>query len=85
MLLFTGYLQKKNNSKRESAWSHYQRKYSSTIKQKPLIIYKPRKKPMIISLGDRDGILIYPPFIIPGFIPAILKLLVEKIGIKRLH
>ena len=55
------------------------------IKQKPLIIYKPRKEPMIISLGDRDEILTYPPFIIPGFIPATLKSLVEKIGIKRLH
>ena len=55
------------------------------FKQKPLIIYKPRKEPMVISLGHGDGILTYPPFVIPGFIPAILKLLVEKIGIKRLH
>jgi NADH dehydrogenase FAD-containing subunit len=56
-----------------------------TIKQKSLIIYKPRKEPTIIGLGDRDEILTYPPFIIPGFSPATLKLLVEKIGIKRLH
>ncbi len=55
------------------------------FKQKPLTIYKPRKEPMVISLGYGDGILTYPPFIIPGFIPAIVKLLVEKIGIKRLH
>jgi NADH dehydrogenase FAD-containing subunit len=55
------------------------------VKQKPLVVYKPRKEPMIISLGNRDGILTYPPFVIPGFIPAILKLLVEKIGMKRLY
>jgi NADH dehydrogenase FAD-containing subunit len=54
------------------------------LKQKPFIVYKPRKEPMVISLGNGDGILTYPPFVIPGFIPAILKLLVEKIGIKRL-
>jgi NADH dehydrogenase FAD-containing subunit len=55
------------------------------LKQKSLIVYKPRKEPMVISLGNGDGILTYPPFVIPGFIPAILKLLVEKIGIKRLR
>jgi NADH dehydrogenase FAD-containing subunit len=55
------------------------------LRQKPLIVYKPRKESMIISLGKGDGILTYPPFVIPGFIPAILKLLVEKIGIKRLN
>jgi NADH dehydrogenase FAD-containing subunit len=55
------------------------------FKKKPLVVYKSRKEPMVISLGNGDGILTYPPFVIPGFIPAILKLLVEKIGIKRLY
>jgi NADH dehydrogenase FAD-containing subunit len=55
------------------------------VKQKPLVVYKPHREPMVISLGNGDGILTYHPFVIPGFIPAILKLLVEKIGIKRLY
>jgi apoptosis-inducing factor 2 len=52
--------------------------------KKSLYTYKPRREPMIISLGYWDGILTYPPFLFLGFIPAIIKLLVEKIGIKRL-
>ena len=54
------------------------------LRQKPLRRYTPRRKPMIISLGNWDGILTYPPLLLMGFIPAIIKLLVEKISIKRL-
>jgi len=55
-----------------------------TIKNKPLIVYKPRKEPMVISLGRGDGILTYWVFVLPGFIPAIIKLFVEKAGVERL-
>lgn len=55
-----------------------------SYKQKSLIIYKPRREPMIISLGNWNAIFTYPPFLIPGFLPAIIKLVVEKIGLKRL-
>ncbi len=52
--------------------------------RRSLLTYKPHREPMIISLGHWNGILTYPPFLFLGFIPAIIKLLVEKIGIKRL-
>jgi len=55
-----------------------------SIKQKQLIVYKSRKEPMIISLGRGDGVLTYWKFIFPGFIPVLLKLFIEKVGIKRL-
>ena len=54
------------------------------IKNKPLYTYKSLPLPMDICLGDWDGIVVYPPFILPGFIPGIGKKLVEKIGLKRL-
>ena len=54
------------------------------LQHKPLIKYKPISEPMVISLGKRDGILTYPPFMFPGFIPSFIKLAVEKIGVKRL-
>jgi len=53
------------------------------IKKKPLIRYMPHKSLMAISLGNWDGILLYPPFVLPGFIPGIAKQLVEKIGVRR--
>ncbi|DAC71635.1 MAG TPA: hypothetical protein DSN98_09385 [Thermoplasmata archaeon] len=55
-----------------------------SMKQKQLIVYKPRKGLMIISLGRWDGILMFGKFLFPGFIPAMIKLIIEKVGIKRL-
>jgi NADH dehydrogenase FAD-containing subunit len=55
-----------------------------SLKQKRLIRYRPRKEPMIISLGRTDAILTYSVFMVPGFLPAIIKWAVEKVGIKRL-
>ena len=46
--------------------------------------YAPIAFPMDISLGRYNGIITYPPFMIPGVIPAIIKKLVEIIGIARL-
>lgn len=54
-----------------------------SIQQKPLCEYKPKRQPMVISLGNWHGILTYPPVSFPGFIPAVIKLLLEKVVIKR--
>ena len=56
-----------------------------SIKGKKLSGYRLRKEPMIISLGRRNAILTYWVFMIPGFLPAMIKFIVEKIGIKRLY
>jgi NADH dehydrogenase FAD-containing subunit len=54
------------------------------IKNNHLQVYKKRITPLVISLGRYDGILIIPPISIPGFIPAIIKWIVEKVSIIRL-
>lgn len=46
--------------------------------------YTPITFPMDISLGRYNGIITYPPFMFPGVIPAMVKKLVEKLGIARL-
>jgi NADH dehydrogenase FAD-containing subunit len=46
--------------------------------------YKPIILPMDISLGRYNGIIILPPFMIPGVIAALVKKLVEKIALLRL-
>lgn len=56
-----------------------------SIKRKKLIGYKSRKLPMIISLGRTDAMLTYWVFLVPGFIPAVIKLIVEKVGMNRLY
>jgi NADH dehydrogenase FAD-containing subunit len=56
-----------------------------SLKRRKLTKYKPRKEPMIISLGGGDAILTYWIFMVPGFIPALIKLIIEKVGIKRLN
>jgi len=56
-----------------------------SIKRKKLTVYKPCKKPMIISLGRGDAVLTYGVFMFPGFIPAVIKLIIEKINIKGLY
>ncbi len=55
------------------------------MKGKKLSVYLLRKEPMIISLGRGNAILTYWVFMFPGFIPAMIKFIVEKIGIRRLH
>ncbi len=55
-----------------------------SVSGKPLHRYSPIKLPMDISLGLYEGIITYPPFMMPGGIPGFVKLLVEKIAIHRL-
>jgi NADH dehydrogenase FAD-containing subunit len=57
---------------------------SRTIAGKKLYRYTPITLPMDISLGLWDGIITYPPFLLPGVIPAFVKLLVEKLALRRL-
>ncbi len=44
---------------------------------KPLIAHKPRSAPLVISLGDKYGILTFPKFATTGLFPGILKWLIE--------
>ena len=55
-----------------------------SIKKRRLLVYKSRILPMIVDLGSTNAMLTYRLFFIPGVIPAVLKLIVEKILIKRL-
>jgi len=55
------------------------------ITGKKLVPYTPVTIPMDISLGLYDGIITFPPFMLPGGIPALVKILVEKIALKRLE
>lgn len=45
---------------------------------KQLIEYAHKSSPIVISLGPRKGILVMGNFVITGFIPAVLKWIVEK-------
>lgn len=47
-------------------------------KNHPLIKYAKEPRIMVISLGKYNGILIYRNFILTGFIPGLLKSLIEK-------
>ena len=42
-----------------------------------LITYTPKKRPMVISLGAKNGIFEYKNIVITGFIPAMLKSFLE--------
>lgn len=53
------------------------------MKNKRKISYKPKKRIMIISLGDYAGILIYGKIVITGIIPGILKSFVQRITMQR--
>ena len=44
-----------------------------------MIVHRPRSGPLIISLGDWAGLMIYGNLVLKGFIPGILKHVVEKI------
>jgi NADH dehydrogenase len=54
------------------------------VKNKELKPYKSHEIPLIISLGNYNALLTHPKFTIPGFIPAFLKLIVEKYNMIRL-
>lgn len=53
--------------------------------QRPLVTYRPRQEPVDISLGSWDGIIIYPPFVLVGFIPGVGKRVVEAVALARLR
>jgi NADH dehydrogenase FAD-containing subunit len=46
------------------------------LKNKPLIPYKESKGPLVISLGDRDGIIVFRRLVITGLLPRIIKYLI---------
>jgi len=50
---------------------------------RPLITYKTKKRPMLISLGKYDGILEYRSIVLTGLIPALIKSIIEFKGIKK--
>ena len=56
-----------------------------SIHGKKLSEYNQQKIPMIISLGRRNAVLTYLLFMVPGFIPAVIKQIIEKLEIKRLY
>ena len=53
--------------------------------KKPLRLYKSKKSPLLISLGKYNAILDAGNFSFQGFIPALLKITVEKREIWKLH
>jgi apoptosis-inducing factor 2 len=54
------------------------------LKKDSLVVYKSGKSPIIISLGDFRGIILY-KYVIPGlFIPGLLKWLIQSWFIKTL-
>ncbi len=54
------------------------------VKGKKPYRYNPIMLPMDISLGRYNGIIVYPPFMLPGLIAAFIKKLVEKLAMLRL-
>ncbi|NOZ80922.1 MAG: FAD-dependent oxidoreductase [DPANN group archaeon] len=45
--------------------------------QEKLMAYRPKKRPMVISMGKRQGIFVWGRLVMTGIIPALLKPLVE--------
>lgn len=52
--------------------------------EKNLKTYSKMKTPLIISLGNINGIISFPPIGIPGPLPAVIKYLLEKGSLLRL-
>ncbi len=48
------------------------------IRGKKLLKYKGRESPMVISLGNKCGIFFYKNFLLTGFIPGLMKKIIEK-------
>lgn len=42
-----------------------------------LVPYRSKKRPMVISLGDRNGILVYDNIVLSGVLPGLLKWIVQ--------
>ena len=53
------------------------------MSNKRKISYKPKKRIMIISLGDWSGILIYGKIVVTGIVPGFLKYVVQWITMRR--
>ncbi len=47
-----------------------------TLKNKPLVPYKESKGPLVISLGDRDGVIVFRKLVLTGLLPGIIKHLI---------
>ncbi len=54
-------------------------------RRRTLVSYRPRPEPVDISLGSWDGIVTFPPFVLVGFIPGIMKQVVEAVALARLR
>ncbi|MEK6855353.1 MAG: FAD-dependent oxidoreductase [Nanoarchaeota archaeon] len=52
---------------------------------KKLREYHSERTPMVISLGKYKGILTYKNFILRGFLPAVVKMLVEKLEMMKMR
>ena len=50
-----------------------------------LIQYHSKRTPLVISLGKCNGILSFGNFVLTGFIPALLKLFIEKREMRKLR
>jgi NADH dehydrogenase FAD-containing subunit len=46
------------------------------LKNKPLIPYEESKDPLVISLGNRDGVIVFRKLVITGLLPRIVKYLI---------
>ena len=47
------------------------------VDKKTLIVYQQRKTPLVISLGDHDGIMTFSQFVFKGFLSSVFKKLIE--------
>ena len=43
-----------------------------------LFEYKPRSRPIVISLGPLNGLFVYKKFVYTGLVPSIMKWFIEK-------
>jgi NADH dehydrogenase FAD-containing subunit len=56
---------------------------NKSMAKKRKISYKPKKRIMVISLGDWSGILIYGKIVITGIVPGIFKYIVQWIAMRK--
>lgn len=54
------------------------------INGKEMVEYKSKKRMMVISLGKKCGIVEYKSFVMTGWIPALMKYMIEKIVMNSL-
>lgn len=48
-------------------------------KKNKMVKHKPRSGPLVISLGDWNGIFVFKNFVLKGFIPGLMKHIIEKV------